>query len=77
MKTFERHVLSHLETITNPHLDPLQFAYRSNRSVDDSQNGTLDATGTYSRILFVDFGSAFNTIIPARLQDKLPQVKCA
>src|SRR4029434_4191131 len=34
----------------------------------------LDASGTYSRILFVDFISAFNTIIPALLQDKLYQL---
>ncbi|XP_035286554.1 uncharacterized protein LOC118234254 [Anguilla anguilla] len=31
----------------------------------------LDTAGTYVRILFVDFSSAFNTIIPALLQDKL------
>ncbi|XP_071389794.1 uncharacterized protein [Centroberyx affinis] len=29
---------------------------------------------TYARILFVDFSSAFNTIIPALLQDKLSQL---
>ena len=31
MKTFETLVLSHLKDITNPLLDPLQFAYRANR----------------------------------------------
>ncbi len=30
--------------------------------------------GTYVRILFVDFGSAFNTIIPYTLQNKLTQL---
>ncbi|KAF7662509.1 hypothetical protein LDENG_00234150 [Lucifuga dentata] len=81
MKLFERLVLSHLKAITNPLLDPLQFAYRANRSVDDAVNMALhfilqhlDSLGTYARILFVDFSSAFNTIIPALLQDKLSQL---
>ena len=71
----------HLKKITNPLLDPLQFAYRANRSVDDAVNLALhyihrhlDYTGTYARILFVDFSSAFNTIIPALLQEKLSQL---
>ncbi|TWW54702.1 hypothetical protein D4764_0214420 [Takifugu flavidus] len=34
----------------------------------------LDSPGTYARILFVDFSSAFNTIRPALLQDKLSQL---
>ncbi|KAF0027027.1 hypothetical protein F2P81_019768 [Scophthalmus maximus] len=38
MKSFERLVLSHLKAITNPLLDPLQFAYRANRSVDAAVN---------------------------------------
>ncbi len=81
MKSFERLVLSHLKSITDPLLDPLQFAYRANRSVDDAVNIALhfilqhlDCSGTYVRILFVDFSSAFNTIIPALLQDKLSQL---
>src|SRR4029434_10274802 len=80
MKAFERLVLVHLKAITDPLLDPLQFAYRANRSVDDAVNMALhfilqhlDSSGTYARILFVDFSSAFNTIIPA-LQDKLSQL---
>ncbi len=59
-------------------LDPLQFAYRANRSVDDAVNmglhfilQHLDRPGTYVRILFVDFISAFNTMIPVTLQNKL------
>ncbi len=61
-----------------PSLDPLQFAYRANRSVDDAVKmgwhyvlQHLDRPGTYVRILFVDFSSAFNTIIPNRLLAKL------
>ncbi|KAF7646701.1 hypothetical protein LDENG_00183650 [Lucifuga dentata] len=34
----------------------------------------LDSPGTYARILFVDCSSAFNTVIPALLQDKLSQL---
>ena len=62
MKCFERLVLAHLKSITDPLLDPLQFAYRANRSVDDAVNmglhyilQHLDQNGTYARILFVDF----------------------
>ncbi|KAK3563012.1 hypothetical protein QTP86_013278 [Hemibagrus guttatus] len=65
----------------DPLLDPLQFAYGANRSVDDAVNMALhfilqhlDSPGSYSRILFVDFSSAFNTIIPALLRDKLFQL---
>ncbi len=38
MKSFEKLVLAHLKDITGPSLDPLQFAYRANRSVDDAVN---------------------------------------
>ncbi len=54
---------------------------RANRSVDDAVNmglhfilQRLDRPGTYVRILFVDFSSAFNTIIPDTLQNKLTQL---
>ncbi|GAA6227793.1 uncharacterized protein LOC111577009 [Lates japonicus] len=70
-----------MKFITDPPLDLLQFAYRANRSVDDAVNMALhfilqhlDSPGTYAKILFVDFSSAFNTIIPALLQDKLSQL---
>ncbi len=33
----------------------------------------MDSSGTYARIMFVDFSPAFNTIIPTLLQDKLSQ----
>ncbi|XP_056284891.1 uncharacterized protein LOC130203019 [Pseudoliparis swirei] len=79
MKSFERLVLTHLKDITGPLLEPLHFAYCANRSVDDAVNMELhhmlqhqDSLGTYARVLFVDFSSAFNTIISEVLQDKLP-----
>ncbi|KAJ0027002.1 hypothetical protein NQD34_018002 [Periophthalmus magnuspinnatus] len=81
MKSFERLVLHHLKSFTSPALDPVQFAYTANRSVDDAINLALhfilqhlDSPGTYARNLFVDFSSAFNTILPALLQDKLAQL---
>ncbi len=79
MKSFERLVSAYLKDTTGPLLDPLQFAYRANRSVDDAVNmglhfilQHLDRPGTYVRILFVD--SAFNTIIPNLLLPKPTQL---
>ncbi len=43
MKSFERLVLAHLKDSTGPLLDPLQFAYRANRSVDDAVNMGLQS----------------------------------
>uniref|UniRef100_A0A8C9W7S9 Reverse transcriptase domain-containing protein n=1 Tax=Scleropages formosus TaxID=113540 RepID=A0A8C9W7S9_SCLFO len=81
MKSLEKLVLDYLKDITGPLLDPLQFAYRANRSADDAVNmglhyilQHLDKPGTYARILFVDFSSAFNTIIPHLLLSKLSQL---
>ncbi len=36
-------MLAHLKDITGPLLDPLQFAYRANRSVDDAVNMGVSA----------------------------------
>ena len=78
MKCFERLVLAHLKTCLPPTLDPLQFAYRQNRSTEDaistalhSALSHLDNSNTYARLLFIDFSSAFNTIIPSKLITKL------
>ncbi|KAI4882420.1 hypothetical protein NFI96_021740 [Prochilodus magdalenae] len=56
----------------------LQFAYRPNRSMDDTISTTLhlaltrlDNRDTYVGILFIDFSSALNTIIPQHLIGKL------
>ncbi|KAK2177409.1 hypothetical protein NP493_600g02006 [Ridgeia piscesae] len=71
MKTLERLVLMFLKSIIDPLLDQFQFAYRNNRSVDDAVALGLfyvlqhvDIPNTYVRVPFVDFSSAFNTIIP-------------
>ncbi|KAK3558854.1 hypothetical protein QTP86_030445, partial [Hemibagrus guttatus] len=81
MKCFERLVMTHIKTQLPPSLDPLQFAYRPNRSTDDAITTTLhlflthlDNKDTYVRMLFIDFSSAFNTIIPQHLRNR--KVKC-
>ncbi len=63
--------------LPNTH-DPLQLAYRPNRSTDDAISSTLHLALThlenkdsYVRMLFIDFSSAFNTIIPQQLINKL------
>ena len=56
-------------------LDPLQFAYRS---TDDAIALTLhtalshlDQRNTYVRMLFIDYSSTFNTIVPSKLAVEL------
>ncbi|KAK1802693.1 hypothetical protein P4O66_021191 [Electrophorus voltai] len=78
MKCFKKLVIRHIKTQLPPSLDPLQFVYRSNCSTDDAVSTTLhlalthlDKKGTYVRMLFIDFSSAFNTIIPQHLIGKL------
>ena len=75
MKCFERLVKDHITSILPATLDPLQFAYRPNRSTDDAIAVTLhtalshlDKRNTYVRILStIDYSSAFNTIVPSKL----------
>ncbi len=81
MKSIKKLVLAHLKDITWPSLDPLQFVYRANRSVDDADNMGLHYVmqhlakfGAYVRILFVDFNSAFNTTITNLFLPKLTQL---
>ncbi|KAI4875852.1 hypothetical protein NFI96_001584, partial [Prochilodus magdalenae] len=78
MKCFERLVKTHISSSLPATMDPHQFAYRSNRSTDDAVALTvhsalthLDRKNTYVRTLFIDYSSAFNTIIPAKLIPKL------
>ncbi len=60
-------------------LDPLQFAYRPNMSTDDAISQVLHSSlthidsknGNYVRLLFIDYSSAFNTIVPIKLAVKL------
>ena len=62
-------------------LHRFQFAYRGNRSVDDTVSlglfcvlKHLEGPDTYARILFVDYSSAFNNIIPSKLFEKIQKV---
>ncbi len=79
MKVFERLVKSHISSSIHVTLDPLQFAYRSNRSTDDAISHILHSSlthidssnGNYARLLFIDYSSAFNTIVPIKLTNKL------
>ena len=78
MKCCERIILKKILSYSNPLQDPLQFAYRARRSVDDAiicfldnVYKHLDKPRGYCRILFVDFSSAFNTIKPNLLLKKL------
>uniref|UniRef100_A0A8K9USR6 Reverse transcriptase domain-containing protein n=1 Tax=Oncorhynchus mykiss TaxID=8022 RepID=A0A8K9USR6_ONCMY len=78
MKCFERLVKDHITSTLPDTLDPLQFAYRPNRSTDDAISTTLhtalthlDKRNTYVRMLFIDYSSAFNTIVPSKLVIKL------
>ncbi|KAI3363903.1 hypothetical protein L3Q82_001500 [Scortum barcoo] len=78
MKCFERLVKSFITSSIPDSLDPLQFAYRPNRSTEDAISLTLhtalshlDQRDTYVRMLFIDYSSAFNTIVPSKLVTKL------
>ena len=59
-------------------LDPLQLAYRPNRATDDAiaialhtALSHLEKRNTYVRMPFIDYSSAFNTILPSKLIVKL------
>jgi hypothetical protein len=78
MKCLESFVKKYLCKQVQHVCDKLQFAYRARRSVDDavitlldSVCSHLDKSRTYSRILFIDFSSAFNTIKPHIMIRKL------
>jgi hypothetical protein len=73
MKCSERRVKDHITSTLPDTLDPLRFAYRSNRSTDDAIACTLPypKNNTYVRMLFIDNSSAFNTIVPSKLIIKL------
>ncbi len=78
MKCLERLVLQHIKAALPPTLDPHQYAYRANRSTDDAISTALhtvlqhlELQGNYARLLFVDYSSAFNTILTSRLFSKM------
>ncbi len=79
MKVFERLLKNHICSSIPVNLDPLQFAYQPNRSTDNAISHILHSSlthidskyGNYVRLLFIDYSSAFNTIVPIKLAVKL------
>ncbi len=76
MKVFERLVKNHICSSVPLTLDPLQFAYRLNRSTGGAISHVLHSSltridsknGNYVRLPFVDYSSA---IVPIKLAVKL------
>lgn len=79
MKCFERLVKPLITSSLPATLDPRQFTYRPNRFTDDAISHLLHTIpahldtkrGSYARLLFIDYRSAFNAIILSRLVQKL------
>ena len=76
MKCFEQIMKKGLLSFLK--LDECQFAYKQKRSTKDACisldyffRSPLKTPSAYARILFVDFSSAFNTIVPDILLQKL------
>ncbi|KAI3358221.1 hypothetical protein L3Q82_003213 [Scortum barcoo] len=82
MKVLERLILPHIRTSVAPHMDTLQFTYQPNISVDDALIYMLHRTYTHLdtpdasvRFIFFDFTSAFNTIRPGLLGEKMRRME--
>ena len=78
MKCFERLAMAHINSIVPDTLDPLQFAYRPNRSTDDAISialhtalSHLDRRNPHVRLSFNNYSSAFTTIVPTKRITKL------
>ncbi len=79
MKVFERLVKNHICSSIPVTLGPLRFAYPPDRSTDDAISYVLHSSlthidsknGNFVRLLFIDYSSAFNTIVPIKLALKL------
>jgi gmma-aminobutyric acid receptor subunit gamma/cGMP-dependent protein kinase 2 len=79
-KCLERLVMKRLSPLLN---DPTQFTYKPNRSTEDALITLIDSVTEHLdsnaknrvRALFIDFSSAFNTINPAILINKLESYK--
>ncbi len=74
VKSLQRLVLVYLKDITGPLLDPTEQTGLWMTLVNMGLHFILQTPGTYARILFVYFSSAFNTIMPDLLSDKLTQL---
>ena len=66
--------MTHVKNTINITSECHQYAYRQNRSTADADSAVihqafthLETSNSYVRLLFLDFSSAFNTIIPQTL----------
>ncbi len=78
MKIFEKLVRLEILKDTESGMDQLQFAYRPKRGVEDATITLLnllfkhlEGSGCHAWLLFIDFSSAFNTIQPHILTQRL------
>ena len=78
VKRFERLVMAHINTIISDTLNPLQFAQHPNRCTIDAISivlhtplSHLDKRNIYVRMLFIEYISVFNTIVPSKMITKL------
>ena len=81
MKCMEKLILLRIKASFTQVQDPFQFAYRSGRSVEDAillllnnMYEHLDKPKSIVRTLFLDFSSAFNTIKPVILIERLREL---
>ena len=81
-KCFERLVMVSIKKPLNITINSHQYAYRPKRSAADaiaavihSSNTHLEKKNSYERLLFLDFTSAFNTIKPKTLVNKLSTLR--
>ncbi len=77
-KCFEKLIRDHICSVLPASLEPLHLHTAETVSTDDAIAFTLHTAlshlenkNTYVRMLFVDYSSAFNTIVPATLVEKL------
>ncbi len=78
MKCFERLILYYIKANIPTDLDNHHLAYCRSRSTEDAISIALHTSlshlqhpDTYIRMLFVDFSSAFNRVVPHKLVKKL------
>lgn len=78
MKCFEGLVMHHIKSFLPANLDPLQFAYKANCSTEGATTtitlhsipSHLEGRSTYAEVLFIDFSSTCNEVIPQQLVEK-------
>lgn len=82
MKSFEKIIIRELRRGVEPYLDQYQFAYKKNCGTNDAISTLmhlvlkhLERPAAYARILFIDFSSAFNSIQPHKLLEKLVELR--